>query len=110
MKINNLIEIIEKTQRNVELLKADTESKRAFYETGAISGNWSVRQLKRQISSLLYERTALSKRKSSVIKKAQTVLDKFKIEDTIKDPYILEFAGMQEKPAAGRADSMRIQG
>jgi predicted nuclease of restriction endonuclease-like (RecB) superfamily len=91
----------------VELLKADNPAKRAFYETEAIAGSWSVRQLKRQRGSLLYERTALSKRKSNVLKKSESVPDKFKIEDTIKDPYILEFAGLQERPEYSENDLER---
>ncbi len=91
----------------VELLKVDTEYKRTFYETEAIRGNWSVRQLKRQMGSLLYERTALSKRKAHLVKKTESVPDKFKIEDTIKDPYVLEFAGLQEKPEYSENDLER---
>jgi predicted nuclease of restriction endonuclease-like (RecB) superfamily len=90
------------------LLKADNPAKRAFYETEAIAGSWSVRQLKRQRGSLLYERTALSKRKSNVLKKSESVPDKFKIEDTIKDPYILEFAGLQERPEYSENDLERV--
>ncbi len=41
----------------IELLKADTDVKRRFYEVHAIQSNWGVRDLKRAIESLLYERT-----------------------------------------------------
>ena len=53
------------------LMRLDEEYKKEFYEVEAIRGNWSVRQLDRQIQSMLYERTALSKRKMSVIENAQ---------------------------------------
>jgi hypothetical protein len=44
----------------IELLKADSEPKRRFYEEQAIKNNWGVRDLKRAIESLLYARTGLS--------------------------------------------------
>lgn len=46
----------------IELLKADSEPKRRFYEDQAIKNNWGVRDLKRAVESLLYERTGLSTR------------------------------------------------
>ncbi|HDT15212.1 MAG TPA: DUF1016 family protein [Firmicutes bacterium] len=82
----------------IELMKVECGTKRFFYESEAIKGAWSVRQLKRQIGSMLYERTGLSKNKRSVIKKTNAVKDVFNIEDTIRDPYILEFTGLAEKP------------
>jgi predicted nuclease of restriction endonuclease-like (RecB) superfamily len=50
----------------IELIKVDDETKRLFYEVEAIKGNWSVRELKRQIESLLYERMSLSTDKKSL--------------------------------------------
>ena len=58
---------------------------------------WSVRQLDRQIQSMLYERTALSRRKMSVIAKAHEKPITLKPEDEIKDPYILEFLGLKDE-------------
>lgn len=52
------------------LMRLDEPFKREFYEAECIRGNWSVRQLDRQIQSMLYERTALSKRNLVVIAKA----------------------------------------
>ena len=49
----------------LELLKVDEESKRKFYMKETINSRWSVRELQRQIGSLLYERSLLS----SIIKK-----------------------------------------
>lgn len=72
------------------LMRIDEPFKREFYEAECIKGNWSVRQLDRQIQSMLYERTALSKRKLAVIEKAHQKPIKLKPEDEIKDPYILE--------------------
>jgi predicted nuclease of restriction endonuclease-like (RecB) superfamily len=80
----------------LELIKADTPVKRAFYEIHAIKGNWTVRQLRRQMESLLYERTGLSKNKEALIAKINSTPDEISIEDTLKDPYVLEFTGLKE--------------
>jgi predicted nuclease of restriction endonuclease-like (RecB) superfamily len=88
----------------VELMKVEDEKTRSFYETEAIKGAWSVRQLKRQIGSMLYERTGLSTNKQSVINKVNADRDVFNIEDTIRDPYILEFAGLKDRPEYSEND------
>lgn len=79
------------------LLRLDEPFKREFYEAECIRGNWSVRQLDRQIQSMLYERTALSRRKLAVIAKAHEKPITLKPEDEIKDPYILEFLGLKDE-------------
>ncbi len=81
----------------VELIKAEDPIKRAFYETQSIKGHWTVRQLRRQMESLLYERTGLSKNKEALLAKVNSVSEKINIEDTIRDPYILEFTGLKER-------------
>lgn len=82
-----------------ELIKIKEPLKRAFYEQQAIKGNWSSRQLKRQIESLLLERTGISRDKEILLESIQTKQSENSIEDTIKDPYILEFTGFKELPA-----------
>ena len=70
---------------------------RNFYEIEAIENNWSLRELKRQVNSSLYERLVLSKDKEKVKElsvKGQIIE---KAQDVIKDPYILEFLGLDEK-------------
>lgn len=79
------------------LMRIAESFKREFYEAECIRGNWSVRQLDRQIQSMLYERTALSKRKIAVITKAHEKPIILKPEDEIKDPYILEFLGLKDE-------------
>jgi len=66
------------------LIRLDEPFKRKFYESECIHGNWSVRQLDRQIQSMLYERTALSKRKIAVIAKAHEKPITLKPEDEIR--------------------------
>jgi predicted nuclease of restriction endonuclease-like (RecB) superfamily len=80
-----------------ELLKVEEAFPRSFYEQEAIQNNWSVRELKRQINSMLFERLALSKDIKAVIKMARKGQIIEKPEDAIKDPYILEFLNLKEE-------------
>ena len=84
----------------VEFIRLDDPWKRAFYENECLKGNWSVRQLQRQIESLLYERTGLSTDKRAVIQagREQTHDAPQTIADLIRDPYVLEFTGLAELP------------
>lgn len=79
------------------LMRITNIEERNFYEIEAINNNWSLRELKRQIDSALYERLVLSRDKEKVIelsKKGQLIE---KPQDIVKDPYILEFLGLDEK-------------
>jgi len=91
------------------LMRLDEPFKREFYETECIRGNWSVRQLDRQIQSMLYERTALSKRKMAVIAKAHEKPITLKPEDEIKDPYILEFLGLKDEYSESQLEEALIK-
>ncbi|NOX47860.1 MAG: DUF1016 domain-containing protein [Chlorobi bacterium] len=81
----------------VELMTIDDKLKRTFYEIECINGNWSVRELKRQIGSLLYERTGLSRNKHKVIDIANQDKSDFLPENIIRDPYIFEFLGLKQQ-------------
>jgi predicted nuclease of restriction endonuclease-like (RecB) superfamily len=87
----------------IELLKADTSTKRRFYEVHAIQSNWGVRDLKRAIESLLYERTGLSTDKEGILKK-HIVQNDVKPEDVFRNTYLLEFLGLEEKPSYSESD------
>lgn len=82
----------------IELIRIDDPLKRAFYENECLKCNWSVRQLQRQIGSLLFERTGLSTDKAAVLKRARTQAPQETIADLIRDPYVLEFTGLAELP------------
>ncbi len=82
----------------IELLRLEDPLNRAFYENECLKGNWSVRQLQRQIGSLLFERTGLSRNKAAVIARARQQEPQQTIEDLIRDPYVLEFTGLAERP------------
>ena len=78
------------------LTRVENIDERNFYEIEALENAWSLRELKRQFNSGLFERLALSKDKSKVKElslKGQAIE---KIDDMIKDPYILEFVGLPE--------------
>ena len=83
----------------VRLLSVKDEAARRFYEAEALRSGWSVRQLDRQIQSLFYERTALSKNKAALLTKAARALpqDAVQPEEEIKDPYVLEFLGLKDE-------------
>lgn len=80
-----------------ELLKVEESLARYFYEQESIQNNWSVRELKRQIGSMLFERLALSKDTKAVMKMVKKGQIVEKPEDAIKDPYILEFLNLKEE-------------
>jgi predicted nuclease of restriction endonuclease-like (RecB) superfamily len=88
----------------IELNRIDDSLKRAFYEIECLRGNWSVRQLQRQIGSLLYERTGLSMDKEAVVRRAHTQDSSSSIATLLRDPYVLEFAGLAERPSYSEAD------
>jgi len=79
------------------LLDLDEEAKRAFYEIEAIKGGWSVRELKRQINSLYYERSGLSINKRKLSELAHQSAEKSILQLNIRDPYIFEFLGLKSK-------------
>jgi predicted nuclease of restriction endonuclease-like (RecB) superfamily len=81
----------------IELVRIDEPQKRLFYEIECIKGNWSVRELKRQIGSLLYERTGLSKDKAQLIQLTQNQAQTLRSEDIIRSPYIFEFLDLPEQ-------------
>ena len=94
----------------VRLLSVKDDHARQFYETEALRGGWSVRQLDRQIGSQFYERTALSKDKAAMLVKGSVAKpeDVVTPNDAIKDPYVLEFLDLKDEysesdlEAAGR--------
>jgi len=83
----------------VRLLSVKNENARGFYESEALLGGWSVRQLDRQINSQFYERTALSKNKAAMLTRGRKALteDKVSPEEEIKDPFVLEFLGLKDE-------------
>jgi len=87
----------------IELLKCDDPAKRVFYELECIRGGWSVRELKRQIGSLYYERSGLSDDKDALSKLANQAAQQQQTKLDVRDPYIFEFLGL--KPAEVMSES-----
>ena len=82
-----------------ELLSITDENKRSFYEKESVNSGWSVRELKRQIDSSLYERLLLSSEdvnKEKVLSLAQKGVEISQPADIIRDPYVFEFLGVPE--------------
>jgi predicted nuclease of restriction endonuclease-like (RecB) superfamily len=79
-----------------ELLRVEDSWQRRFYEIETVKNNWKIRELRRAINTLLYERTGLSKNKEAVIAKMK---DNQKVDpnELIRNPYLLEFLGLNEK-------------
>lgn len=84
---------------------------RSFYEAEALRGGWSVRQLDRQIATLFYERTALSRNKAAMLKKGERPRpeDAVTAEDEIKDPLVLEFLGLKDEYSEGEMEEALIR-
>ncbi|MBQ9982441.1 MAG: DUF1016 family protein [Oscillospiraceae bacterium] len=90
-----------------ELLSISDENKRNFYEKEAINSNWSVREMKRQINTSLYERLLLSKgdfNKEQVLALATNGVEISDPADIIKDPYVFEFLGIPEDKPVMESD------
>jgi predicted nuclease of restriction endonuclease-like (RecB) superfamily len=87
-----------------ELISIEDTQKRYFYEMECIGGNWSVRELKRQIASLYYERCGLSKDPKKL---SELTLDKAQKQQSgqvIRDPYVFEFLGIKPKEVMSESD------
>ena len=82
----------------VRLLSVEKPEARKFYETESLQGGWSVRQLDRQVSTLFYERTALSKNKAKMLTTGAKPRpeDAVSVEEEIKSPYVLEFLNLRD--------------
>jgi len=78
------------------LMRVEKESVRNFYIEECIAGNWSTRQLERQINTFFYERILSSRDKKAVRKEIHKLEPSLKPEDIIKDPYVLEFLNVKE--------------
>jgi predicted nuclease of restriction endonuclease-like (RecB) superfamily len=87
-----------------EIIEIDDPLKRAFYEIECIRGNWSVRALKRQIATLYFERSGLSKEKEKLAAMVQKGVETTEPKLTIRDPYIFEFLGLRAKDAVAESD------
>lgn len=82
----------------IELLKIEDPLERGFYEHQCESEGWGIRELKRQMKSMLFQRVALSKDKQGVLRLAQEGQIVERPEDILREPYIFEFTGLPQLP------------
>lgn len=94
----------------VRLMSVKSEYARQFYETEALRGGWSVRQLDRQINSQFYERTAMSRNKVAMLTKDTIAKpeDSVTPEQAIKDPYVLEFLDFKDEYSESKLEDALI--
>ena len=88
----------------VELLKIDDPLERSFYEKQAVLEHWGVRELKRQMKSMLFHRLALSTNKDEVMRLAEEGKIIERPEDLLKEPYVFEFTGLPQLPVYKEGD------
>ncbi len=95
----------------VRLLSVKNEHARASYETEALRCGWSVRQLDRQINSQFYERIALSRNKAAMLEKGEVAEpgDALTPEQSIKDPFVLEFLNLKDEYSESELEEALIQ-
>lgn len=86
------------------LVSVRDPAERAFYEIEAANGGWSIQELRRQFDTSLYERLALSRDKEAVRALAIEGQVVEKPSDLLKDPLVLEFLGMEERPGYSESD------
>jgi hypothetical protein len=84
---------------------------RRFYETEALRGGWSERQLDRQISTLFYERTALSRDKAAMLTKGARARpeDRVSADEEVKDPLVLEFLNLKDEYSESELEEMLLR-
>ena len=101
-KIQQTVSVKLSWSHYCELLSISDNDRRSFYEKECINAGWSVRELRRQMETSLFERLLLSKgkaNKEAVLSLALKGNEIQKPEDIIKDPYVFEFLGIpEEKP------------
>ena len=83
----------------VRLLSVKNPTAREFYETEALRGGWTVRQLDRQIGTQFYERTALSRNKAAMLLKGRKARreDAVSADEEVRNPLVLEFLGLKDE-------------
>jgi predicted nuclease of restriction endonuclease-like (RecB) superfamily len=95
----------------VRLMAVENPQARAFYESEAIRGGWSVRQLDRQISTQFYERAVRAKRPAALIARGRQsqLQDAISVEEEIRDPYLLEFLNLKDEYSESQLEEALIR-
>ena len=88
----------------LKLMRIDDVDERHFYEIECVKNNWSLREFQRQFESALYQRLMLSTEKDAVKQLSEKGQIIEKSSDLVKDPYVLEFLGLEEKNKYSESD------
>ncbi len=88
----------------LKLMRIENVDERHFYEIEAAENHWGIKELQRQFDTALYQRLALSKNKEEIKKLSEVGQIIESPADMLKDPYILEFTGLQEQPKYSEND------
>ena len=86
------------------LIYIEDDDERSFYEIEAAQNHWGIKELNRQCNSALYERLALSKDKDAVMEMSRSGTTPYRPADILKSPYVLEFAGLDDKSSYHESD------
>jgi len=86
------------------LMRIDNIEERKYYEIESYSNNWSLRELRRQFDSALYERLVLSRDKKAIKELSEKGQIVEKPQDSLKDPYILEFIGLPDNASYSESE------
>jgi predicted nuclease of restriction endonuclease-like (RecB) superfamily len=95
----------------VRLMSVEKPHARAFYESEAIRGGWSVRQLDRQIGTQFFERTSNSKQQAAMLARGQKPKpeDAVAVDDEVRDPYLLEFLNLKDQYSESELEDSLIE-
>ena len=87
-----------------ELLSIDNPLKRTFYEIETIKGCWSVRELRRQIDTLCYERAGISKNPEKLMALVNEKAEVSMSSTIVKSPYVFDFLGLKSADVVEESD------
>jgi predicted nuclease of restriction endonuclease-like (RecB) superfamily len=95
----------------VRLMAVANVYARAFYESEAIRGGWSVRQLDRQIGTQFFERASHSKQQAAMLARGQKPKpeDAVSVQDEVRDPYLLEFLNLKDEYSEAELEEALIR-
>lgn len=86
------------------MIKIEDPLKKAFYEIECVKGTWSVRELQRQIESLYFERSGLSKDKKKLSEMVNQQAVQLLPRDVINNPFTIEFLGLNDRALVTESD------
>lgn len=86
------------------IMSVENPLARVFYELETIKGTWTVRELKRQIHTNYFERSAISKNPAKMSSYVQSSSEKMDLQELVKTPYVYEFLGLKDSDIIEESD------